>query len=116
VVNQSLGNLLRSLSGEKPMQWDLVLAQDEFSYNDSVNQSVGKSPFHIVYGISPKGVVDLVKLPNLEDRRSVDASDFTEGIQEIHEQVKQKLQQSNAMYKQRADLREDKILLKKVNW
>jgi hypothetical protein len=100
VVNQSLGNLLRSLSGEKPGQWDLILAQDEFAYNDSVNRYVGKSPFHIVYGRSPKGVVDLVKFPNLEDKRSVDASEFAESIQEMHEQVKRKLQQSNIKYKQ----------------
>jgi hypothetical protein len=42
---------------------------------------LGKSPFQIVYGRSPKGVVDLVKFPNLEDKRSVDASEFVEGIQ-----------------------------------
>jgi hypothetical protein len=45
VVNKSLGNLLRSLSGENPSQWDLALAQVEFAYNDSVNRSTGKSPF-----------------------------------------------------------------------
>jgi hypothetical protein len=49
----SLGNLLRSLSGENPSQWDLALAQAKFAYNDSVNRSMGKSPFHILYGWSP---------------------------------------------------------------
>jgi hypothetical protein len=104
VVNQSLGNLLRSLSGENPSQWDSVLAQVEFTYNDSVNKSTGKSPFQIVYGRSPKGVVDLVDLPYLGDKRSVDASDFADSMQELHEQVKQKLQESNNKYKQRKDL------------
>lgn len=51
-VDKSLGNLLRSLSGENPNQWDLALAQAEFAYNDLVNISIGKSPFQIVYGIS----------------------------------------------------------------
>lgn len=99
VVNQSLGNLLRRLSGENPSQWDSILAQAEFAYNNSVNRSTRKNPFQIVYGKSPKGVVDLVDLPDLGDKRSVDASDFADSMQELHEQVKQKLQASNNKYK-----------------
>jgi len=45
VVNRSLGNLLRRLVGENSRQWDCVLAQAEFSYNDSPNRSTGCSPF-----------------------------------------------------------------------
>ena len=56
VVNRSLQNLLRSLSGNKQGQLDLVLAQVEFACNDSVNRFVGKSHFQIVYGIFPKGI------------------------------------------------------------
>jgi hypothetical protein len=104
------------LSGEKPGQWDLILAQVEFAYNDFVNRSVGKSPFHIVYGRSLKGVVDLVKFPNLEDKRSVDASEFAESMQEMHEQVKRKLQQSNTKYKEGADMRRRQKKLKKESW
>lgn len=44
VVNRSPGNLLRNLSGENLGQWDMVLAQVEFAYSDSVNRSIGKSP------------------------------------------------------------------------
>jgi hypothetical protein len=65
---------------------------------------VGKSPFHIIYGGSPKGVVDLVKFPNMEDKRSVDASEFVENIQEMHEQVKTSIQQRNIKYKHGVDL------------
>jgi hypothetical protein len=95
---------LRSLSGENPSQWDLVLAQAEFTYNDLVKRSTRKIPFQIFYGRSPKGVVDLVDLPDLGDKRSVDASDFADIMQELHEQVKLKLQESNKKYKQRIDL------------
>ena len=91
MVNRSLGNLLRILSGNKPGQRDLVLAQDEFAYSDSVNRYVGKSHFQIVYGRSPRGIVDLVNFPNLEDRRSVEASKFAEEIQKLQGQIKQKL-------------------------
>lgn len=54
VVNQSLGNLLRSLVGENSQQWDRVLAQAEFTYNDSPNKSTGRSPFQMLYGMHPE--------------------------------------------------------------
>jgi hypothetical protein len=41
VVNKSLGDLLRSLVTEHHSQWDNILPQVEFSYNDSVNRSTG---------------------------------------------------------------------------
>ncbi|MCY6488088.1 hypothetical protein OYG14_11190, partial [Actinobacillus pleuropneumoniae] len=44
VVNMSLGNLLRSLTAEHPKQWDQVLAQAEYAYNDSPNKSTGLCP------------------------------------------------------------------------
>jgi hypothetical protein len=50
VVNRSLGDLLRSLVVEHHSSWDKILPQAEFSYNDSVNRSTGKSPFQIIYG------------------------------------------------------------------
>ena len=74
---------MRSLVGDHPKQWDQVLAQAEYAYNDSPNKIRGKSPFQIVYGRSPRGIVDLVNVPNLEDMRSVEASEFTEEIQKL---------------------------------
>ena len=58
----SLGNILRSLVYEKPKQCDWDLAQDEFAYNDSPNKSTGMSPFHIAYGMHPRGVYELRSL------------------------------------------------------
>jgi hypothetical protein len=45
LVNRSLGNLLRSLVAEHHSQWDSILPQEEFAYNDLVNWSTGRSPF-----------------------------------------------------------------------
>jgi hypothetical protein len=59
VVNQSLGNLLRSLVTEHNNQWDQILPQAEFEYNDSPNRSTGKIPFQIVYKIHPRGILEL---------------------------------------------------------
>jgi hypothetical protein len=45
VVNQTLGNLIHFLSGEKHKRWDLTLAQVEFAYNNMLNRSTRKTPF-----------------------------------------------------------------------
>jgi hypothetical protein len=51
VVNISLGDLLRILVTEHHSQWDNILPQVEFAYNESVNRSTGKSPFQVVQGM-----------------------------------------------------------------
>ena len=62
VVNRSLGNILRSCVYENPKHWDLALTQGEFVYNNSPNISTCMSPFHIVYGMDPRGVYKLINL------------------------------------------------------
>jgi hypothetical protein len=59
VVNRSLGDLLRSLVIEHHSQWNNVLPQAKFSYNDLVNRRTGWSPFQIVYGMQPRGIFEL---------------------------------------------------------
>jgi hypothetical protein len=80
VVNKSLGNLLRSLVTEQGRQWDQILAQEEFAFNNSVNRSTGKIPFEIMYGIQPRGIIELRYL-NQDDFRSVGAEDFAAEMQ-----------------------------------
>ena len=41
VVNRSLGDLLMILVTEHHSQWDHILPQAEFAYNDSLNMSIG---------------------------------------------------------------------------
>ena len=104
VVNWSLGNLLRSIVEENPNQWDLALPQAEFAYNSSVNRSIGKSPFEVVYGWNPTSVLNLVPLP-LGDKISDDGEAFIEHIQQLQQEVRQKLQASNQQYKTIKDTR-----------
>ena len=50
MVSRCLGNLSKSLIGEKLRQWDMVLAQKKFAYNNLVNELMGRTPFQIVDG------------------------------------------------------------------
>jgi hypothetical protein len=62
VINRSLVDFLRSLVTEHHSQWDQIISHAEFSYDDSINRSMGQSPFHIVYGMQPRGVYELKDL------------------------------------------------------
>jgi hypothetical protein len=62
VVNKSLGNLLRSLLTEHHNQWDQLLPQAKFAYNDSPNRRTRKRSFQILYGMQPRGVSELREL------------------------------------------------------
>jgi hypothetical protein len=102
VVNRSLGDLLRSLVIEHHSQWDNILPQAEFGYNNSVNRSTGQSPFQIVYGMQPRGISEL-RDSKQTAIRSASAEGFAEAMKELHNQVKEQLQHSNQEYKRRAD-------------
>lgn len=92
------------MTQEHGTSWDSVLAQAEFSYNDSVNRSTGKTPFQIVYGIHPRGILELRDVNCLE-KPSALADDFVNVMKDIQDQVKVKLQHSNSKYKTHADKR-----------
>jgi hypothetical protein len=102
VVNRSLGDLLRSLVTEHHNSWDQILPQEEFAYNDSVNRSTGKSPFHILYGTKPRGVYEIRESEPASTSSAI-AEEFIEAMRELHTKVKQRLQDSNQEYKRRAD-------------
>ena len=84
VVNKSLGNLLRNLVGENSRMSDRVLAQAEFSYNDSLNHSTSLSPFQILYGMHPRRVHELRDL-GLQEQQSADGEDFANAMRDLHE-------------------------------
>ena len=85
-----------------------MLAQAEFAYNDSPNRSTGLIPFQILYGMHPTGVYELKNLGYLE-HKSVEGEICATTINEIHEQVKQKLQDNNYKYKLRGDVKRREV-------
>ena len=78
--------MLRCLVGDKPKRWDLILPQAEFSYNNSINRSTGRSPFQIVYGSSPRTAPELRKMKQGE-RTSAEAEEFVDHIKSLHKEV-----------------------------
>jgi hypothetical protein len=108
VVNRILGDLMRILVIEHHSQWDQILAQVKFSYNDSVNRSTGKIPFQIMYIMNPRGVLELRDLKQ-SDFRSAGADDFAAEMQELHNQIKEQLKKSSSEYKNRFDQRRRNI-------
>jgi hypothetical protein len=68
---------------EHHSQWDHILSQAKFDYNDSLNRSTGQSPFQIVYGMQPRGVFEL-KYAEQNEFRSASEQHFTEGMKELH--------------------------------
>jgi hypothetical protein len=90
VVNKILRNLMRILVTEHHNQWDQILPQAEFSYNDSSNRSTRRIPFQILYGMQPRRVS---KLRDLEqgEIRSTGAKDFVAKMQKLNSHIKEQL-------------------------
>lgn len=102
LVNRSLGNLLRSLVRDKPTNQDLILAQAEFTYNNSMNMSIKKTHFEIITRMNPKETTKSRDL-NLEMKRIVQAKEFLDSMKTLHEEKKMKFEDTNVGYIQRVD-------------
>lgn len=102
VVNQSLGNLLRCLVRDHPKEWEVILPIAEFTFNISINRSSSYSLFEIVYGKNFSSVTNLVALP-MPKKVNPKAKDKADVMQQMHQQVKNKLEATNAKYKATTD-------------
>jgi hypothetical protein len=78
------------------------LPQAEFSYNDSPNISIGKSPFQIMYGMDPRGILELRDFKH-DDFRSAGAEDLATYMQNLHGQINRLLEESSRKYKSQVD-------------
>eukprot|EP00268_Persea_americana_P005654 TRINITY_DN11911_c0_g1_i4.p1 TRINITY_DN11911_c0_g1~~TRINITY_DN11911_c0_g1_i4.p1 ORF type:complete len:330 (-),score=59.07 TRINITY_DN11911_c0_g1_i4:1731-2720(-) len=102
VVNRSLGDLLRCLTGDHVKSWDQKLCQAEFAHNHAVNRISGFNPFQVVYSMIPRGPLDLIPLPS-KIRAHGKAAEFVDGLQAIHKKVHDNLVQAATKYKMLAD-------------
>lgn len=111
VVNRSLGKLLRYLTKQHGEAWDMIIPQAEYAYNDSTNMITGRSPFEIVYGVHPRGILELRDLQGF-DKRSAQGEDFAVTMKDIHDQVRETLQKNVDKYKAKADERKRDVQFK----
>ena len=102
VTNQSFGNLLHCLVGDNIKTWDAKLPQAEFAHNHAFNQSLGFSPFQVIYGTVPRDPVDLSTLPD-HTRIHGDAAKFVDSFTHLPEQAITNLEASSANYKRHVD-------------
>ena len=103
VVNRSLGNLLRCLIVENGRTWESILLVAQFAYNNSVNRSIGMSPFEVVHGYKPRRPLDLL-LMSSHDRVSVSAVKFASHMHKLHKEINKQVHVSNLKYKTQANL------------
>lgn len=94
--------MVRCIYGDKPKQWDISLPQVEFTFNNMINRSIGKTPFEIVYTQPPKHTLDLVPLPKLP-RLSTATENMAERFKQVHSNVCLNLKKENSRYKQAMD-------------
>ena len=74
------------------------MSTTEFSYNNYVNCSTGKSHFQIVNGYSPYTPINLVPLP-LHMRVSEPQKNFAKHIHDLHVEIRRKISLSNEEFK-----------------
>lgn len=76
----------------------MVLCQAEFAHNHALNRSTGFSPFRVIYGINPRGPIDLSIAPD-RTRLHGRACDMVEEFAAIHQLVRDNLEAATVKYK-----------------
>jgi len=109
VTNGTLGTLLRALIKSHSKAWYLILPHAEFAYNVAPKKTTDLYPFKIVYGVEPLSPLDLTSRP-LNETPSVEASKRVEEIKHLHEQVKLRIEISNASYQAQANKHKKRVV------
>ena len=114
VTNRTLGALLRALIKTNSKAWYLILPHTEFANNMAPNKTISFHPFKIVYGIESLSPFNLIPRP-MDETPSVEASKRMEEIKHLHEQVKLKIEKSNASYQAQANTHKRRVVFQPMD-
>ena len=89
----------------------MILPQEEFSFTDSINRLIGKKTFKVNYGIHPREVMEPRDLPN-DFKMNAQSEKFSTRIKQIHDQVRDTLNQNTTRYKQQEDKKKKHVSFK----
>ncbi|XP_062839805.1 uncharacterized protein LOC103279995 [Anolis carolinensis] len=81
-LNKTLVKMIKSYSQERPHDWDIELQQLLFAYRSVPQDSMGYSPFELLYGRKARGPLDLVK-EYWEARPAADAVPVAEYLTDL---------------------------------
>ena len=113
MVNQTLGNILCHLCGDKQLNWEVTLPQVEFTCNNKLNQSTSKAPFEILY--TCPHAMSVTSIPLAERAgESKTTNNVAESALRIHAKVWIHLETAYAKYKAEVDKHHHKKLFVEV--
>jgi hypothetical protein len=108
--NGTLKSMLRKVTRMEPQEWDRYIPALLFAYRELPNETLGFSPFELVFGHSPRGPLDLLAGKWTGTSCQEDASNVYQYVYELHNKIKDtcELAQEHAgentdRYKQFAD-------------
>jgi len=98
-VNQELEQYLRLYCNYRQNDWTEWLSIAEFSYNNQIHSSTGRSPFLVNLGRHPNTGQDTGKITE----NSPGTEEFLKTIKEIRNGVEEALKKTNEMMKKKSD-------------
>ena len=101
--HQTLKNMLRAYCLQEKREWDEGLPLLLFAVRESVQESLGFSPFELVFGHTPRGPLKLLKEVWLADENSdgllTRISDVRDRLHRANDLAQQKLKNSQGKMK-----------------
>ena len=110
-ANQTLEDMIRAYVSPYHDDWDEHLVAVEFAYNDSINASIGYTPFFLNYGHHPITPLTMVCKPNKEIA-SQTARSFAARLRADLQQAREALRAAQARQTHYANLKRRDVTLR----
>ena len=117
--HSTLKMMLKRMCSERPRDWDRYLSAVLFAYREAPQESLGFSPFELLYGRSVRGPLSVLRElltkeePNVEIKSTYQyVVDLKEKLSETCDLAQKMLSKSSARYKKYYDQKKRSRLLK----